>query len=142
VLGLQESVVVAMADGYAQASGTAAVVNLHSAVGVGHGLGNLFTAYRNRRPLLVIAGQQARSMLTGEPFLFAEQPAEVPRPYCEFAREPARAADVPATVQRAIQAALTPPSGPAFVSVPVDDWDQPTEPVTTHAVHGTIVADP
>src|SRR5438874_3369770 len=60
VLGLQESIAVAMADGFAQASGNAALVNLHSAVGVGHALGNLFTAFRNRTPLVVVAGQQAR----------------------------------------------------------------------------------
>src|SRR5678815_2538031 len=48
VLGLQESVVVGMADGYAQATGKAALVNLHSSAGVGHAMGNIFTAYRNR----------------------------------------------------------------------------------------------
>ncbi len=61
VLGLQESVVVAMADGFAQARGDAALVNLHSAIGVGHGLGSLFTAFRNQTPLVVTAGQQSRS---------------------------------------------------------------------------------
>src|SRR5579862_3387446 len=63
VLGLQESVVVGMADGFAQATHNAAFVNLHSAAGVGHALGNLFTAWKNNAPVVVIAGQQARSML-------------------------------------------------------------------------------
>jgi benzoylformate decarboxylase len=54
VLGLQESVVVGMADGYAQATHNAALVNLHSAVGVGHAMGNIFTAFRNRTPLSCI----------------------------------------------------------------------------------------
>ncbi|HSK60360.1 MAG TPA: thiamine pyrophosphate-binding protein, partial [Actinomycetospora sp.] len=67
VLGLQESVAVGMANGYAQATGRAALVNLHSAAGVGHGLGNVFTAFRNRTPLVLVAGQQARSLLVGEP---------------------------------------------------------------------------
>src|SRR4029434_2074694 len=62
ILGLQEAVVVGMADGYAQATRNAAFVNLHSAVGVGHAMGNIFTAYRNRTPLVVTAGQQARSI--------------------------------------------------------------------------------
>ena len=61
VLGLQESIVVGMADGYAQATRNAAFVNLHSAVGVGHAMGNIFTAYRNQTPLVITAGQQARS---------------------------------------------------------------------------------
>ena len=61
VLGLQESVVVGMADGFAQATRNAAFVNLHSAVGVGHAMGAIFTAYKNRTPLLITAGQQARA---------------------------------------------------------------------------------
>jgi len=64
VLGLQESAVVAMADGYSQATRQAVLVNLHSAGGVGHGLGNLFNAYRNRTPLIVVAGQQTRLVTT------------------------------------------------------------------------------
>src|SRR5215210_9153369 len=76
VLGLQESVVVGMADGYAQATGNAAFVNLHSAAGVGHAMGNIFTAYRNRTPLVITAGQQARSILPFEPFLYSTQASE------------------------------------------------------------------
>lgn len=67
VLGLQEAVVVGMADGYAQASGKAALVNLHSAAGVGNAMGNIFTAFRNRTPLIITAGQQARSILPFDP---------------------------------------------------------------------------
>src|SRR5215469_18867038 len=91
VLGLQESVVVAMADGYAQATKNAAFVNLHSAAGTGHALGNLFTAWKNNAPVVVIAGQQARSMLPMDPFLGAKDAAEFPKPYVKFAVEPARA---------------------------------------------------
>jgi benzoylformate decarboxylase len=82
ILGLQESIVLGMADGYAQATRKAALVNLHSAAGVGHALGNLFTAFKNQTPLVVTAGQQARSMLPYEPFLFAERATEFPRRGC------------------------------------------------------------
>src|SRR4029453_6526630 len=95
VLALQESSVVAMADGYAQATGRAAFVNLHSAVGVGHALGSIFTAMRNRTPLVITAGQQNRALPPTEPFLFAEQATEFPRPYVKWSSEPARAEDVP-----------------------------------------------
>src|SRR5207244_9173970 len=64
VLGLQEAVAVGMADGYAQASGRPAHVNLHTAPGVGNAMGALFNAQANKAPLLVTAGQQARSMIT------------------------------------------------------------------------------
>ncbi len=127
VLGLQESVVLGMADGYAQASRNAAVVNLHSAAGTGNALGNLFTAWKNNAPVVVIAGQQARSMLSMDPFLGAQSPAEFPKPYVKYAVEPARAEDVPAAIARAYYLAMTEPKGPTFVSVPVDDWDRATE---------------
>src|SRR5246127_4218029 len=115
VLGLQESVVVAMADGFAQARGSAAFVNLPSAIGVGHALGSLYTAYRNQTPLVVVAGQQARSILPFEPFLYSEQATNLPRPYVKWSCEPSRAADVPAAVARAFFTALEAPRGPTFV---------------------------
>src|SRR5882672_10176369 len=124
VLGLQESVVVAMADGFAQARGSAAFVNLHSAIGVGHALGSLFTAYRNQTPLVITAGQQARSILPFEPFLYATQPTEFPKPYVKWSCEPARAEDVPAAIARAYYMAMQAPRGPTLVSIPVDDWDR------------------
>ena len=124
VQGLNEAVVVAMADGYARASGRASLVNLHSSAGTGHSLGNLFTAYKNNAPVIVTAGQQARSILPHDPFLFAERPTEFPRPYVKYAVEPARAEDVPLALVRAFATAMTPPMGPTFVSIPVDDWDR------------------
>jgi benzoylformate decarboxylase len=127
IVGLHESVAVGMADGFAQATHNAAVVNLHSAVGVGHAMGSIFTAYRNRTPLVITAGQQARSILPTEPFLFSMQATELPKPYVKWSIEPARAKDVPAAVARAYYLAMQPPCGPTFVSIPVDDWDQWTE---------------
>src|SRR3954470_21412360 len=64
VLGLQEAVAVGMADGFALASGRPAHVNLHTAPGVGNGMGAIFNAQANRAPLLVTAGQQARAHMT------------------------------------------------------------------------------
>lgn len=125
VLGLVESVVVGMADGHAQATRNAAFVNLHSAAGVGHAMGNIFTAYKNRTPLVITAGQQARSILPYEPFLFSSQATELPKPYVKWSIEPARAADVPHAIARAYYIAMQEPQGPVFVSIPVDDWDQP-----------------
>ncbi|HUG26066.1 benzoylformate decarboxylase [Piscinibacter sp.] len=142
VLGLQESVVVGMADGYAQATRRAALVNLHSAAGVGHAMGNLFTAYKNQTPLIVTAGQQARSILPFDPFLSATQATDLPRPYVKWACEPARAEDVPLALVRAYHVAMQPPRGPVFLSIPVDDWDRPTEWVTMRQVSHAIAPDP
>jgi benzoylformate decarboxylase len=126
VLGLQEASVVGMADGYAQATRNAAFVNLHSAAGVGNALGNIFTAHRNQTPMVITAGQQARSILPLQAFLYAERASEFPRPYVKFAVEPARAEDVPAAIARAYYMAMQPPCGPTFVSVPIDDWTHQT----------------
>lgn len=137
-LGLQESIVVGMADGFAQATRNAACVNLHSAAGVGHALGNIFTACRNQTPLVIVAGQQARSMLPYEPFLYAREATELPKPYVKWACEPARAEDVPVAIARAYYTAMQAPCGPTFVSVPVDDWDRSCERVIPREVSRTI----
>src|SRR3569833_622264 len=119
VLGLQESRVVGMADGYAQATRNTGLVNLHSAVGVGHAMGNIFTAYRNQTPLVITAGQQARSILPFEPFLFSMRPTELPQPYVKWSCEPARAEDVPRARARAGGGAGRPPRGPGRGARPV-----------------------
>jgi benzoylformate decarboxylase len=142
VLGLQESIVVAMADGFAQARSGAALVNLHSAIGVGHALGSIFTAYKNQTPLVITAGQQARSILPFEPFLFSEQAAQLPKPYVKWSSEPARAADVPAAIARAYYVAMQPPRGPTFVSIPVDDWERACAPLSARPVSRRIAGDP
>ncbi len=129
VLGLQEASVIGMADGYAQATRNAGFVNLHSAAGVGNALGNIYTAHRNQTPLVITAGQQARSILPLQPFLYAERASEFPRPYVKFSVEPARAEDVPAAIARAYYVAMQPPCGPTFVSVPIDDWTHQTQAI-------------
>ena len=134
VLGLQEASVIGMADGYAQATRNAGFVNLHSAAGIGNALGNIFTAYRNQTPLVITAGQQARSLLPLQPFLYAERASEFPRPYVKFSVEPARAEDVPAAIARAYHVAMQPPCGPTFVSVPIDDWTHQTQAVEARTV--------
>ena len=142
VLGLQESLVVGMADGYAQATRNAGLVNLHSAVGVGHAMGNIFTAYKNQTPLVITAGQQARSILPFEPFLYSARPTELAQPYVKWSCEPARAEDVPAALARAYYVAMQPPRGPTFVSIPVDDWDRSCEPVEPRQVSDVVRGDP
>jgi benzoylformate decarboxylase len=142
VLGLQEASVIGMADGYAQATRNAGFVNLHSAAGVGNALGNIYTAHRNQTPLVITAGQQARSILPLQAFLQAERASEFPRPYVKYSVEPARAEDVPAAIARAYYTAMQPPCGPAFVSVPIDDWTHPVQPVQARNVSREIGPDP
>ncbi|MET3905812.1 acyl-CoA reductase-like NAD-dependent aldehyde dehydrogenase/thiamine pyrophosphate-dependent acetolactate synthase large subunit-like protein [Bradyrhizobium sp. S3.3.6] len=142
VLGLQEAVVVGMADGYAQATRNAAFVNLHSAAGVGNAMGNIFTAFKNRTPMVITAGQQARSMLAFDPFLASREATELPKPYVKWSVEPARAEDVPHAIARAYYLAMMPPRGPVLVSVPVDDWDRPAEYLPVRLVSQQTRPDP
>jgi benzoylformate decarboxylase len=142
VLGLQEATCVGMADGYAQATRNAAFINLHSAAGVGNAMGNLFTAFKNRTPLVVTAGQQARAILPYDPFLASREATELPKPYVKWSIEPARARDVPLAIARAYYLAMTPPRGPVFVSIPADDWDRPAEIVPVRHVAQDIRPDP
>ncbi|KAK9482300.1 benzoylformate decarboxylase [Lipomyces starkeyi] len=133
VLALQEASAVGMADGYARATGRAAFVNLHSAAGVGNGLANVYTAYKNHAPLVITAGQQARSLLLRGAYLAAERATEFPHPYVKWSCEPAQAEDVPAAIARAYEIAMQ-PYGPTFVSIPCDDWDQRTSYVKINMV--------
>ena len=142
VLGLQEAVVVGMADGFAQATRNASFVNLHSAAGVGNAMGNIFTAYKNCTPMVITAGQQARSILPFDPFLASVQATELPKPYVKWSIEPARAEDVPQAIARAYYIAMTPPRGPVLVSVPVDDWDRPAQLIAPRLVSTQIRPQP
>ena len=119
MLGLQEAAVIAMADGYAQASGKLAVVNLHVAPGLGNAMGMLYDAQKAGSPLLVTAGQHDQSFNATEPILWADLPT-IARPLVKWSSEVHRLADLPRLVHRAAKTALAPPTGPVFLSLPGD----------------------
>jgi benzoylformate decarboxylase len=125
VLGLQEASVVAMADGFSQATQKPVLVNLHSGAGTGNGMCNIMTAYQNKTPLIITAGQQTREMILCEPLLTNRDETMLPRPWVKWAYQPVRAQDVPGAIMRAYATALQPPAGPVYVSIPLDDWDRP-----------------
>jgi benzoylformate decarboxylase len=147
VLGLQELVVVGMADGYAQASGKPTHVNLHTAPGVGNAVGGIFNAQANKSPLVITAGQQVRAHVTIEANLTNRDATVGPQPYVKWSHEPPRAQDVPGAIARAIHHAMLPPRGPAFVSIPMDDWaveadDDRAGQATRRTVSGRAAPDP
>jgi benzoylformate decarboxylase len=119
ILGLQETPVMAMADGYAMASRQIGVVNLHISCGLGNAMGMLYNAHREGTPLLVTAGQQDRRLMFEEPILWGDM-VSVARPWTKWAAEVSRVEDLPSAVRRAVQTAMTPPTGPVFLSLPVD----------------------
>jgi benzoylformate decarboxylase len=119
VLGLQEAAVMAMADGYAQASGKLAVVNLHVAPGLGNAMGMLYDAQKAASPILVTAGQHDQQFNVTEPILWADLPP-IARPLVKWSSEVRRLEDLPRQVHRAAKTALAPPTGPVFLSLPGD----------------------
>jgi benzoylformate decarboxylase len=125
VLGLQEATAVAMADGFAQATGRPALLNLHTVAGTGNGMCNIMTAFQNKTPLIITAGQQTREMLLFEPLLTNREETVLPKPWVKWAYQPARPQDVPAAIMRAYTVAMQPPAGPVYISIPLDDWDKP-----------------
>jgi benzoylformate decarboxylase len=119
VLGLQEGTVIGMADGYAQASGKLAVVNLHVTPGLGNAMGMLYDAQKAGSPILVTAGQHDQDFNATEPILWADLPP-IARPLVKWSAEVHRLADLPRLVHRAAKTALAPPSGPVFLALPGD----------------------
>lgn len=128
VLGLHEGAVLAMADGYAQATGRPAFVNLHAAAGLGNAMGNLTNARAAHTPLVVTAGQQSRAMVGLGAVLAEPDLTRVPEPHVKWSFEPVRAQDVPRALSQAFHLAALPPAGPVFVSLPLDDWAEQVDP--------------
>ncbi|MDP2639422.1 MAG: thiamine pyrophosphate-binding protein [Betaproteobacteria bacterium] len=126
VLGLQEAVVVAMADGYARASNRLAACSLHVAPGLGNAMGALYNAKFSGSPLIVTAGQQEQGHGLLEPLLY-DPLVPIAQPMVKWAVEVTRAEDLPRIVRRAAKVALTPPTGPVFISLPGDVLDAEAE---------------
>ncbi len=144
VLALQEASVVAMADGYAQATGKPALVNVHTVAGTGNAMGSIVTAFQNKTPLLITAGNQVRAMQLMEAWLTNTDATVLPRPWVKWSYQPARAADIPTAFMRAYAAASQPPHGPVYLALPLDDWAAPAEngAEAVRTVSGRVAPDP
>ncbi|HEX7306834.1 thiamine pyrophosphate-binding protein [Lentzea sp.] len=131
VLGVHEGSVVAMADGYARATGRPAFVSLHIAAGLANGLIGLLNASRSRTPLVVTAGQQDRRHLASDPMLSGDL-VGLARAAVKHTFDVQHAHDLPIMLRRAFALAVQPPAGPVFLSIPMDLLQEST-PVATPA---------
>ena len=122
VLGLQEATVVGMADGYAQATGRPAFLNLHTSAGLGNAIGNLTNARANRTPLVVTAGQQDYRHIATDPLLSGPL-VELASGAVKWGHEVRTAGELGTIMRRAFQDAAHPPGGPVFASLPMDLLD-------------------
>ncbi len=119
ILCLQESVTIGAAEGYAYATGGVGVVNLHVAPGLGNAMGMLYNIKRAGTPLLVTAGNQGQRGQLSEPVLWDDLP-RMADPLAKWSYEVRRVEDLEQSVRRAIKHALSPPTGPVFLSLPGD----------------------
>ena len=119
VLALQEAVVIAMADGYARASGKLVSCNVHVAPGLGNAIGSIYTSMMSGTPMIVTAGQQEQGHGLTEPLLYAPL-VPIAQPVVKWATEVSRIEDLPRILRRAAKVAMTAPTGPVFISLPGD----------------------
>ncbi|MET8139398.1 thiamine pyrophosphate-binding protein, partial [Sphaerisporangium sp. NPDC005288] len=140
VLTLQETVAVGIADGYARATGGPALVQLHSGVGLGNGIGMMYQAKRGHTPLVVVAGESGVEYEAMDAQMAADLVA-MARPVTKYATRVTDSSSVLRTLRRAVKIAMTPPRGPVFVSLPLDVLDRPNdEPVVPSVVPYTATA--
>ena len=123
VWGLQESTAVGMADGYAQASGKPAFVNLHTSGGLGHGMGAIMNSKIARVPMVVTAGQQDLRHILADPLLAADL-VGMAGPVAKWCFEPNSLDDLPLILRRAFNSSMSPPRGPVFLSLPMNILDE------------------
>jgi benzoylformate decarboxylase len=126
VLALQEASAVAMADGYARATGKPSFVNVHIAGGLANSISMLYNAFRGGTPLILTAGQSDTRMLLEEPALSGNL-VEMCRQYSKWSGEVRHAKDLPVAIRRAFRTASTPPTGPVFLSLPWNVLDEEAE---------------
>ena len=119
VLGLQESIVIGMADGFSRASGQLVACNVHVAPGLGNAMGSIYNAAFTNTPMIITAGQQEQGHGLTEPVLYAPL-VPIAAPLVKWAIEITRLEDMPRIIRRAAKVAMTPPMGPVFLSLPGD----------------------
>ncbi|MFB6615527.1 thiamine pyrophosphate-binding protein [Streptomyces sp. NPDC056367] len=140
VLALQETVAAGIADGYARATGGAALLQLHSGVGLGNGIGMLYQSLRGHTPLVVVAGDAGVRYDAMDAQMACDLVA-MAKPVTKYATRVTDPRSVLRTIRRAVKIALTPPRGPVFVALPMDVLDEPnSEPVLPATVPLTDVA--
>ncbi|WP_327134827.1 benzoylformate decarboxylase [Streptomyces sp. NBC_01343] len=148
VLALQEGAAIAMADGYALATGRTSLVNLHAAAGTGNAMGNLTNTQSGHVPVVVTSGQQARRYTALNALLTNVDATTLADPLVKWSCEPLRPQDVPQALSQGILLAGSAPAGPVYLSLPLDDWDHEAdlsalEHLKARSVQGDpVVAEP
>jgi benzoylformate decarboxylase len=125
MLALQETVAIGIADGYARAGARPALVQLHTGVGLGNGIGMLYQAKRGHSPLVVIAGE-AGVRYDAMDAQMASDLVAMAAPVTKHATRVTHPGSLLRVLRRAVKTAMTPPRGPVFVALPMDVLDAET----------------
>ncbi len=133
VLALQESIAVGMGDGYARATRKPTLVQLHSGVGLGNGIGMMYQAMRGHAPLVVIAGE-AGVRYDALDAQMAAPLVDMARPVTKWATRVVDPDSLLRVLRRAVKIATTPPTGPVFVCLPMDILDAPNREAVVPSV--------
>ena len=143
IMALHEAIAVSMADAYAQTSGNVAVANLHVGPGLGNGLGSVYNAWEGQTPLVVTAGQQDNRMRLREPLLGHDLVA-MAEPLVKWSVQVESADEMALVMNRAFKTARETPSGPVFVSLPINVMDQQTgvAPILPSVIHDRTPPNP
>lgn len=126
VMTLQESIAVGVADGYARATKRPALVQLHSGVGLGNGIGMMYQAMRGRAPLVVVAGDSGVRFDAMDAQMAADL-VGIARPVTKWSARVTDPSSLLRMVRRAVKIAGTPPMGPVFLALPMDVLDAPND---------------
>ncbi|WP_433269163.1 thiamine pyrophosphate-binding protein [Actinosynnema sp. CS-041913] len=139
LLSLHEGAAVGMADGYARAAQRPALVQLHSGVGLGNGIGMLYQAKRGGSPLVVVVGEAGVKYDAMDGQMAADLVA-MAEPVTKFATRVIDPSSVLRVLRRAVKIAMTPPRGPVVVVLPADVLDELTaEPAVRTSIPATRV---
>ncbi|MFI7603463.1 thiamine pyrophosphate-binding protein [Actinoplanes sp. NPDC049681] len=122
ILALQETVAAGVADGYARATRGPAVLQLHSGVGLGNGIGMMYQSKRGHTPLVVVAGESGIAYDSMDAQMAADLVA-MARPVTKWAARVVDPRSLLRILRRAVKTAMTPPRGPVFVALPMDVLD-------------------
>lgn len=147
-----EEISVAVAHGYAKATGKMMAVAVHDVVGLQHATMAIYNAWCDRVPVLILGGTGPVDAARRRPWIdwihTAHPQATQVRDYTKWDDQPASLEAVPESLIRAHQLALAPPRGPVYVCLDTDVQEQCVPPSFdyldpgSYAQPGRLVADP
>jgi thiamine pyrophosphate-dependent acetolactate synthase large subunit-like protein len=120
LLTTHEAIAVSMADGFARATGRAAVAYLHANVGLTNGLSHLFAAQLAHSPVVILNGVKPTSIQNRGGFTTAPYMRDFVRQYVKSAWQTLSAEAIAEDVNRALKMALSAPAGPTWVGIAQD----------------------